>query len=298
MLGLALHRACWPLAIAPAPSAAEVAEVARRTAERVRRCLERRGRVPGQGFDDDREHTALDSCYSAAARGLALFGERAGQPPLRLVDPGLARDTEPVAEVQGFNLHAKVAIDGRDKKRVERLCRYLARPPIAQDRLTELPDGRLRYVMKRAWKDGTHALVFEPLDLIARICAMIPPPRFHMVRFHGVLSSHAKLRSEVVPTPAVAEPAPLDPLQLQQPMFPDQEPPRRRPWAWLLRHVFDNDVSTCDRCDGPTTWIEVATTQEQIARALARHGLALAIPPRPTGRAPPPPGQLALVFPR
>ncbi len=61
----------------------------------------------------------------------------------------------------------------------------LARPPIAQDRLTERPHGRLQYVMKRAWRDGTHALVFEPLARgagcpreagIARICAMIPPP--------------------------------------------------------------------------------------------------------------------------
>lgn len=278
----------------PEPTADEVAEVARRTAERVRRLLERRGREPGHAFDEH-EHPALGSCYAAAAQGLSLFGDRAGQPPLRLVDPDRTRDGEPVAEVKGFNVHAKVAIDGRDKKRVERLCRYLARPPIAQDRLTELTDGRLQYVMKKAWRDGTHALVFEPLDLIARICAMIPPPRFHMVRFHGVLSSHASLRAEVVPTPP-AETGPLDPLQLQQHLFPDDEPPRRKPWAWLLRHVFDHDVLRCERCGGPTTWLEVATTPEQIARALVRHGLAPPQPPPPKGRAPPHPGQLSLAF--
>ncbi|MFO0547525.1 MAG: transposase [Polyangiaceae bacterium] len=47
-------------------------------------------------------------------------------------------------------------------------------------------------------------LVLEPLDLCARIAALIPP-RFHMVRYHGVLSSHAKLRPEVVPPAAQAE---------------------------------------------------------------------------------------------
>ena len=33
---------------------------------------------------------------------------------------------------------------------------------------------------------------------------LIPPPQLHIVRYNGVLSSHAKLRSEVVPHPEVA----------------------------------------------------------------------------------------------
>ena len=52
--------------------------------------------------------------------------------------------------------------------------------------------------MKKPWRDGTTALLFEPLDLIARLCAMVPPPWFHMIRFHGLLAPHAKLRAEVV----------------------------------------------------------------------------------------------------
>ena len=76
--------------------------------------------------------------------------------------------------------HATAAIDGRDRRRGERLCRYVARPPIAQERLQLLPDGRLRFQMKKAWADGTAALVFEPLSLIARLRALVPPPRFHM----------------------------------------------------------------------------------------------------------------------
>jgi hypothetical protein len=68
----------------------------------------------------------------------------------------------------------------------------VCRPPIAQERLVETRDGRLRYLLKKPWSDGTVALVLEPLDLCARVAALIPPPRFHMVRYHGVLSSHAK----------------------------------------------------------------------------------------------------------
>ena len=117
---------------------------------------------------------------------------------LRVVDPLASRPLEPVAQVGGFNVHAKLAIDGHDRKRLERICRYLGRPPIAQERLERLSDGRLRFTMKKPWRDGTTALLFEPLDLIARLCAMVPPPWFHMIRFHGLLAPHAKLRAEVV----------------------------------------------------------------------------------------------------
>ena len=55
-----------------------------------------------------------------------------------------------VADVMGFNVHAKVAIDGRDRPRLERLVRYLARPPIAQDRLELRADARVRYTMEKA----------------------------------------------------------------------------------------------------------------------------------------------------
>ena len=153
-------------------------------------------------------------------------------------------------------------------------CRYLGRPPIAQGRLELLADGRVRYRFKRAWKDGSTAVDLEPFDLLARLCALVPPPRFNMVRYHGVLSARAKLRAEVVPSPTEPDPDPLA-LQAELPrcVEPD-EPPRRKRWAWLLRHVFRHDVSVCPRCQGPTTWLEVATEPDAIGRAMADHGLA------------------------
>jgi hypothetical protein len=71
-------------------------------------------------------------------------------------------------------------------------------------RLELLADGRVRYTMKKPWRDGTLALVFEPEDLVARLCAMVPPPRWHLIRFHGVLAAHASLRPAVVPPPPPA----------------------------------------------------------------------------------------------
>jgi len=68
-------------------------------------------------------------------------------------------------------------------------------------------EGRVCYRLKTPWKDGTRAVLLDPLDFIGRLCALVPPPRFHMIRYHGVLAGNAKARSEVVPKkePAVGE---------------------------------------------------------------------------------------------
>lgn len=68
-------------------------------------------------------------------------------------------------------------IDCRDRRRVEGLCKYITRPPVATDRLERRSDGKLDLAFKKAWRDGTRALVFEPADLIARLVAAVPPSR-------------------------------------------------------------------------------------------------------------------------
>ena len=85
--------------------------------------------------------------------------------------------------MRGINVHAKQVVDGRDRRQLERLCRYITRPPIAQDRLERLTDGRLELRLKHAWKDGTRALVLEPDDLMVRLVAAVLPAYFHLLRF-------------------------------------------------------------------------------------------------------------------
>ena len=92
-------------------------------------------------------------------------------------------------------MHAGVSLHGADKKRLKRLCRYLARPPIAQERLELMSDGRIRYQMKKAWSDGTVALLFEPLDLIVRRCATIATPSPIRARLCGAPPPPCKGRS-------------------------------------------------------------------------------------------------------
>jgi hypothetical protein len=297
----------------PTPTHTEIAEVAHRTADRLEQILRARGRSldPQQSQDAPallEDAPGLCACYDAAARGISVSGERAGQPTLRLIvdhhspPPKPAELDQPVAEVRGVNVHAKQVVDGRDRPQLERLCRYIARPPLALDRLELRPDGRYEVTLKSPWKDGTRALLFEPHDLLARLVAAIPAPRFHMFRYFGVLSSHSKLRAEVVPSP------PQDPTRYKAPptsgdqelleFAKDDEGQRqsgRKRWAWLLGHVFQADVETCPNCGGPMRWAEVADNPQAIHRIMSKHGLQARTPP-PPHKPSPPKGQLQLRF--
>jgi hypothetical protein len=51
---------------------------------------------------------------------------------------------------------------------VERLCRHLARPPIAQERLVEVAGGKLRHELKKAWRNGARFVVFGPYEFLVR----------------------------------------------------------------------------------------------------------------------------------
>ena len=95
-----------------------------------------------------------------------------------------------MAEADGFTQQANVRVHGRRRKRLERLCRYVARPPIASKRLERLPDGRVRYWLRHAFHDGTRAVVFEPMTFIEKLCALIPPPQANLITYHGVLGEN------------------------------------------------------------------------------------------------------------
>ncbi len=83
-------------------------------------------------------------------------------------------------------------------RRFERLARYVSRSPIATERLSEAPDGRILYRLRHRWRDGTTHVVFEPVDLVARLAALVPPPRANLVRYFGILAPCASWRNVVV----------------------------------------------------------------------------------------------------
>ena len=102
------------------------------------------------------------------------------------------------ARHNGFDLHAELCVPADRRDRLERLCRYVLRPPVAQDRFGLTADGHVRLTLKRPWANGTTHLEFEPLDLLARLAALTPRPRINLVLYHGVLAPRAAWRALVV----------------------------------------------------------------------------------------------------
>ncbi len=217
------------------------------------------------------EQPVLASCYGASASDVQLLGAQPGQ---RTGPVGVASKPNALAvEVGGVKVHAGPAIDGRDRRRIERLVRYMARPPLAQDRVALHEDGRVRIGSRRRGKVGPTRSCSsrEPLlrsHGMARLCALIPPPRFHLVRYHGVLAANAKARSSIVPK-AAPKPAPEPQLVLHfdsepNPLAPAPPSSSRHPWPWLLQRVFAVDILTCPRCQGTMRLVEIATEPEPI----------------------------------
>ncbi|WP_295540772.1 transposase [uncultured Thiohalocapsa sp.] len=89
----------------------------------------------------------------------------------------------------GFSLDAAVRVGAHDRIGLERLLHYCARPTFALERLERLDDERVVYRLPKPQRDGTKALTLTPLELIDHLAALIPPPRRHRHRYHGVLAT-------------------------------------------------------------------------------------------------------------
>jgi len=128
---------------------------------RISAALRRRGLLPPEDDLDDSlapEAPLFAACQAASVSGLIALGPQAGRRVSRLGrDPLLARlstASPDSATFDGFTLHNRVCIAARDRSRLERLCRYVSRPPLANERLSLREDGRLSVKLRRAFRDG------------------------------------------------------------------------------------------------------------------------------------------------
>jgi hypothetical protein len=180
-----------------------------------------------------------------------------------------------VGRVAGFSLHAGVVARADERKKLERLCRYdvqgrtsvaggrkpgatISRPAVSEKRLSLTSNGNVHYQLKTPYREslprersecfgyGTTHVIFEPLDSIARLAALVPKPRVNLTRFHGVFAPNSKHRALV--TPAKRGRGNKARVVEERP-----SPAERRAsmtWAQRLKRVFNIDIETCSECGG------------------------------------------------
>jgi hypothetical protein len=144
------------------------------------------------------------------------------------------------AFLDGFSLHAGVRIHEHDREGRERLCRYALRPPFALHRLSAGPEGRLVYRMKRS-RGGSLFLLLTPDELLSRIATLVPPPRTHALRYHGVFAPNAKHRARVVPASSGGDHSCVQPSEEAREIAPlptHERGERARPDPRLLGMIF------------------------------------------------------------
>ena len=145
--------------------------------------------------------------------------------------------------------------------------------------------GQVELKLKTPWRDGTTHLVMSPLESMQRLAALVPRPRLHLIRFHGVLAPNAKLRSLVVPQGQGRE-VPQQAAEAAAAAGCEAETVQARPqrisWARLLKRVFDIDMQHCPNCGGGELKIIAAILERPVIEKILTH---LGLPPQPPPRA-------------
>ena len=233
---------------------------------------------------DDPSDSLFPLLQAASIQGRIALGPDAGRPVSRLRDPAVesrpgaqpAQNPDAlVTDAHGFSLHAATRIAANDRERLEALVRYVSRPALSQGRLEIRGDGKVKWTLRRPWRDGTRAFVFDPLTFLERLAALVPHPREHGWTYHGCLAPASSLRDRVVPRAPLAS----------QPSEACDGAARRRTWAELLERVFAEDVLRCPRCGGRRHRVATITDPLVIRRILrhigARHEPLTLAPARP-----------------
>jgi hypothetical protein len=223
-----------------------------------------------------------------------------------LLEPHEAEDMLSWDHGGGFSLDASVRIEATDRAGLERLIRYCARPPFALDRLHLVGNrsDQILYLLPGPDLAGRTALRLSALEFLDRLAKILPPPRIHRHRYHGVFAPNAPLRPLVTARAqednALAAELPGPPLPLPTPptvSSPTSEAPPPRPsdtapaqpsrWAALLARIYEVFPLICPTCQTPLTFIAVLTDPEPITQILAHIGEPSSPPALHPARGPP-----------
>ena len=227
-----------------------------------------------------------------------------------LLEPHDAQDMLGWDHGGGFSLDGSVRIEATDRHGLERLIRYCARPPFALDRLHRVGNrsDQILYLLPGPDLAGRTALRLSALELLDRLAKILPPPRIHRPRYHGVFAPNAPLRPLVTaqalennalaaqaqhpvlplpPTPTAPPPEPASPAPGPEAPTPDTTPTRPSNWAAPLAGIYEVFPLVCPTCQEPLTFFAFLTDPAPITRILAHVGEPTSPPLTQPARGPP-----------
>ena len=111
-------------------------------------------------------------------------------------------------------------------------------------------------------------IVLEPLDLMARLAALVPKPRMHLTRYHGVFAPHSQYRAAVTAAHRGRGAAP-PPVSGADPTKPSTPRHVAMSCARRLRRVFGVEIECCTRCGGELKIIASIEEPQLIAKILS-----------------------------
>jgi Putative transposase len=181
-----------------------------------------------------------------------------------------------LGNVAGFSLHAGVSAKADERDKLERLCRYIA-----------TGEGNIRYELKTPYRDGTTHIIFEPLDFMSKLAALVPVLRVNLSRYHGVFAPNSSHRAEIIIKPQ-------DKVDVTGESLLEGEKSKGKKqaamtWAQCLKRAFKVDIEICEICGGRAKVIACITEPVAINKILSHLKLKQGgqISRLPASRAPP-----------
>ncbi len=261
----------WPV---KPPTSQDLDTITHTIAKRVSRYLERAGYLYRNAESEyldlvPDEEDAMHGIIGASITYRLAFGPNQGKKALTLQavpsKENRMKVSELVSKQAGFSLHAGVACKSNQRKKLERLCRYITRPAIAEQRLSLASNGNVIVALKTPYDDGTSHVVLSSMEFMGRLAALVPKPRVNLTRFHGVFSPRSKLREYVVPG------KPED--ESEQILQSGKNKAYSMTWAQRLKRVFAIEIDKCDKCGGRVKIIASIEDPEVIEKILKHLGL-------------------------
>jgi hypothetical protein len=149
-----------------APTSDELSQFTHTIARRIARYLERQGLLERDvkgawltsSAGDEEDEATIHHLLGSSITYRIAFGPQQGRKVFTLQTlPDCRPEFTPpqTGNTAGFSLHAGVAAQAHERDKLERLCRYISRPALSNQRLSLTRNGQIRYQLKTPYSDGT-----------------------------------------------------------------------------------------------------------------------------------------------